>query len=276
LNSWKISSQNLIDFCGKIRKTMSRPCRPAKRPEPCPRLSSESESKRLDENVLLVSDAQNVSNSFDDDQRTLEEKTSLDEAEVNSSDVKLEDDTTSDTIKEDSTLNINKSETLESEYVKFSILSTAAEEKVVTENRSSASFNSFEPKLEVSNNSEASENNSIDGYFVKTRGELGSQSTLESDIKEPTWGNETINIETRAMKLQADDLQYIKETVGPAIKKALAAVVLHQPIDPINYFANFLLNYRYNQHMSANRSKELKSFMELREKMKTENECGRD
>ncbi|CRK86656.1 CLUMA_CG000492, isoform A [Clunio marinus] len=49
-----------------------------------------------------------------------------------------------------------------------------------------------------------------------------------------------------------DDINYIKTTVGPVLRKGLAAVVLHQPIDPINYFANFLLNYRNNLVMLDN------------------------
>lgn len=65
-----------------------------------------------------------------------------------------------------------------------------------------------------------------------------------------------------------DDVEYLKKAVGPAIRKALAAVVLHQPADPINYFINFLMHYRYNQNMFEQREKELKYFLELREKMK--------
>ena len=76
-----------------------------------------------------------------------------------------------------------------------------------------------------------------------------------------------------SMKTEDDDLKYIKEAVGPAIRKALAAVVIHQPADPINYFANFLLNYRYNQCMFEKRDEELKINLELREEMK---ESGKD
>lgn len=70
-----------------------------------------------------------------------------------------------------------------------------------------------------------------------------------------------------------DEVNYIKEVVGPAIRKGLAAVTLHKPADPINYFANFLLHYRYNQHMFEKRDMELKHFLELRKQMKEKNDC---
>lgn len=79
-----------------------------------------------------------------------------------------------------------------------------------------------------------------------------------------------------SMKMPEDDLKYIKETVGPAIRKALAAVALYQPADPINYFANFLLNYRFNQHMFKERDEELKNYLELRQQMKETEESGND
>lgn len=79
-------------------------------------------------------------------------------------------------------------------------------------------------------------------------------SDLESDLKEK--------------KVKIDDIKYIKEAVGPAIRKGLAAVALHQPADPIAYFANFLLNYRYNKHMFEKREEELNHFLDLRSKLK--------
>lgn len=69
-----------------------------------------------------------------------------------------------------------------------------------------------------------------------------------------------------------DDMKYIKATVGVAIRKGLAAVVLHQPDDPVNYFANFLLDYRYKQRLLEQRDKDLKFFQEQREKFKASNE----
>lgn len=83
-----------------------------------------------------------------------------------------------------------------------------------------------------------------------------NESALESDK------------ESKTEKNLDDDVEYIKKAVGPAIRKGLAAVALHQPADPINYFANFLLHYRYNQNMFEKRENELKYFVELREKMK--------
>lgn len=69
-----------------------------------------------------------------------------------------------------------------------------------------------------------------------------------------------------------DDVAYIKGTVGPAIRKGLAAVALYQPDDPITYFANFLLHYRYNQHMFEKRDKDLKHYLQQRDAMKLKSE----
>lgn len=63
--------------------------------------------------------------------------------------------------------------------------------------------------------------------------------------------------------LSNQDFKYINETVGVAIRKALAAVVLHQPADPINYFGNFLRQYRYNEQMFEHHESELEEFVEL-------------
>lgn len=82
-----------------------------------------------------------------------------------------------------------------------------------------------------------------------------------SETEEGVFG---VAAEELSKKLPADDLQYVKDSVGPAIRKALAAVVLDQPADPINYFAHFLLNYRYNQHMFEKRDEELNYYLELR------------
>lgn len=54
----------------------------------------------------------------------------------------------------------------------------------------------------------------------------------------------------------------MKQTVGKALRKGLAAVLLHQPYDPINYLANFLLHYNHNQRRYAAR-KDLEREAEL-------------
>ncbi|XP_070507426.1 putative leucine-rich repeat-containing protein DDB_G0290503 [Chironomus tepperi] len=77
---------------------------------------------------------------------------------------------------------------------------------------------------------------------------------------------------TQKHKMSKDDLKYIKETVGPAIIKACAATYLHKPSDPLSYFANFLLHYRYTEKMFEARDKELNYFIELRKQI--EKECG--
>lgn len=70
--------------------------------------------------------------------------------------------------------------------------------------------------------------------------------------------------------MKPEDIKYIQDTVGPAIIKGLAAVAVHQPSDPVKYFANFLLHYRFTQNFFQQREAELKNFLELREKVKNE------
>lgn len=106
-------------------------------------------------------------------------------------------------------------------------------------------------------------------YPVDEKG-LRIRPKVEEDEIEGVDSSQSLNVKDKQLN---DDVNYIKETVGPAIRKALAAVALHQPVDPINYFANFLLHYRYNQHMFEKRDKDLKRFLELREEMK-ENKDG--
>ena len=40
----------------------------------------------------------------------------------------------------------------------------------------------------------------------------------------------------------------IKETVGEALKEALAEVALVRPVDPIEYLSSWLLQYKKNKH----------------------------
>lgn len=42
------------------------------------------------------------------------------------------------------------------------------------------------------------------------------------------------------------DAQYLKESVGPALAKGLAATSLARPQDPIEYLANWLIKYVEN------------------------------
>lgn len=100
------------------------------------------------------------------------------------------------------------------------------------------------------------------GFRIRPKAEIPSDETEEEALARSV--NE---------KYRHDDVNYIKEAVGPAIRKALAAVALHQPLDPINYFANFLLHYRSNQHMFEQRDEEIEQFVKLREQMKEQTEA---
>lgn len=59
-------------------------------------------------------------------------------------------------------------------------------------------------------------------------------------------------------------MKYIKNTVGRALTLGLAAITLHAPKDPINYLANYLLQFRYNQIREAERKMELEEILEIR------------
>lgn len=104
------------------------------------------------------------------------------------------------------------------------------------------------------------------GLRVKPKTEV----EIANEIFEASPEGEAAKASERA---KDDDINYIQQTVGPAIRKALAAVALHQPADPINYFANFLLHYRDNQLMFAKREEDLKRFIEFREKLKQQESC---
>lgn len=111
---------------------------------------------------------------------------------------------------------------------------------------------------------EASEYELRNGNWVKVKD--GTYATDEQGlrVKPEETASELMSYEgstrseesTRSKeKIQDDDLRYIIETVGPAIRKGLAAVVLYHPVDPINYFANFLLQYRSNERKRKYREK---------------------
>ncbi|CAO1427655.1 unnamed protein product [Diamesa serratosioi] len=126
---------------------------------------------------------------------------------------------------------------------------------------------------------EASEYMLVNGQWIKTK-----EGTYEKDengkrIKVLSEDETQIDVEHfdlstdegRKAEMKSKDLNYIKDTVGSAIKKALAAVVIHQPSDPISYFANFLLQYRYNEQMFQSRDQELKIYLQQRKEIQ-ENE----
>lgn len=123
---------------------------------------------------------------------------------------------------------------------------------------------------------EASEYMLINGNWKKTKS--GTYETDERGLRIKPAEPEVLTDEQvfeltekgLAANMKNDDLNYIRETVGPAIRKGLAAVVLHQPADPIDYFTKFLIHYHYNQQMFKKRDEELKYFLEMRQKMKKE------
>lgn len=126
--------------------------------------------------------------------------------------------------------------------------------------------------------SEASEYELVNGVWKKTKAgtyavdEKGLRIRPKDEIASDETEDEALAWSMN-QKYRHDDVNYIKEAVGPAIRKALAAVALHQPLDPINYFANFLLHYRSNQHMFEKRDEEIEEIVKLREQMKEQAEA---
>lgn len=69
-----------------------------------------------------------------------------------------------------------------------------------------------------------------------------------------------------AAQMIDDDFKYIKSTVGFALRKGLAEIVMNQPEDPISYLANFLQHFqRNNEQTNQERSEELPHFTNERE-----------
>lgn len=56
----------------------------------------------------------------------------------------------------------------------------------------------------------------------------------------------------------------------------LANVTRHQPEDPINYLANFLMQYRFNEIRYEEQLKELDDLLVLREQIQQEEAEGSD
>lgn len=122
---------------------------------------------------------------------------------------------------------------------------------------------------------EASEYKLMNGKWIKTKegsyekDEKGKRikSISEEEIQIDVENFDLTTEEGRKAEMKSSDLNYIQNTVGLAIKKALAAVVIHQPSDPISYFANFLLQYRYNEQMFESRDRELFSYLQQRKEI---------
>lgn len=122
---------------------------------------------------------------------------------------------------------------------------------------------------------EASEYMLVNEQWIKTKDGTYEKNENGQRIKVLSEEEHEINVEHfgvtteegRKAQMKSNDLNYTKETVGPAIRKALAAIVIHQPSDPISYFANFLLQYRYNQRMFETRDQELLSYLQQRKEI---------
>jgi hypothetical protein len=65
-------------------------------------------------------------------------------------------------------------------------------------------------------------------------------------------------------KISDEAFKILKEVLGPVVVKACAACYLHQPANPIEYFALFLRNHRNNERMFEQEEKQLKFFTEIR------------
>lgn len=70
-------------------------------------------------------------------------------------------------------------------------------------------------------------------------------------------------------KLHCD---YVKEHLGKPLRVALADIIVHQPIDPINYLANYLIKYRHNELKNVVKGIEQQDLLEEREKYMYEQE----
>lgn len=60
--------------------------------------------------------------------------------------------------------------------------------------------------------------------------------------------------------------EYIKNYLGRPLRLALADIIVHQPIDPINYLANYLIKYRHNELHNMVKDIELQELLAEREK----------
>lgn len=66
-----------------------------------------------------------------------------------------------------------------------------------------------------------------------------------------------------------EETKYLQQTVGVALKKCIAEVILHQPQDPILFLAQSLENYRYReQERQSRREDEVGLMAERRERMR--------
>lgn len=109
---------------------------------------------------------------------------------------------------------------------------------------------------------EASEYELVDGVMIKVK-----EGVYEKD----EFGNRVIvtpessESEYEPEPEEADE--YIKWAVGRALVPGLASITVNEPVDPINYLSNFLLQYRYNEIQNYEKKKEIKAFLKERKKI---------
>lgn len=104
---------------------------------------------------------------------------------------------------------------------------------------------------------EASEYEFVNGVMIKIK-----EGVYEKD----EYGNRT-RAEPESEKEPEEANEYIKWAVGRALVPGLAAVTVNQPLDPLTYLSNFLLQYRYNEIQNYEKEKEIKEFLEERERV---------
>lgn len=201
---------------------MSRPCKPVKRLEKNVQNESEKNS--------LHSEASNL--------EVNEEKVAFSEIDSHSSIDKVVELETSSMIKSKSGEKVSGSEENREDPEEKNLIYSSFRADKTSDNLPNASNEMIQSNLFRSGTSEAEKR-----FFEaqhEMKGSLSSPSGISTGSTEVAEDNVA-----RAARKEVSDLEYIKAAVGPAIKKALTAVAVHQPTDPINYFANFLLNYRY-------------------------------
>ncbi|XP_026762038.3 uncharacterized protein LOC113520829 [Galleria mellonella] len=57
-----------------------------------------------------------------------------------------------------------------------------------------------------------------------------------------------------------EDFKYLKQSVGPALRKCIADVIIYQPADPIKYLSLLLIKFKENIELKEKRSREKEEF----------------
>lgn len=62
------------------------------------------------------------------------------------------------------------------------------------------------------------------------------------------------------------------ETLGRPLRLGLASITIRQPEDPINYLANFLIQYRCNEMRHEESNRQLDEILALRQRVQQDEE----